>query len=100
MEGGKAEKTSVKRSAENLCIEGHNEGGMDPEPGELEPSSAGTGQLKSPSAGTGVEAAGQQCLSNWDMEQTSIVDGCLLVGVSSNLGKNIFSLKELVIGLP
>ena len=34
------------------------------------------------------------------MEQTSTVDGCLLVGVSSNLGKNIFSLEELVIDSP
>ena len=28
------------------------------------------------------------------------VDGFLLVGVSSNLRENIFSLEELVIGLP
>ena len=32
------------------------------------------------------------------MEQTSTVDDCLLVGVSLNLGNNIFSLEELVIG--
>ena len=32
------------------------------------------------------------------MKQTSTVDGCLLVGVSSDLGKNIFFLEELVIG--
>ena len=34
------------------------------------------------------------------MEQTTTVDGCLLVGLSSNLGKNSFPLEELVIGLP
>ena len=73
---------------------------MDPKPGEFEPSSAGTGQLESPSAGTGFEAPGQQCPSNWEIEQTSTVDGCLLVGVNSNLEKHIFSLQELVIGLP
>ena len=31
------------------------------------------------------------------MKQTSTVDGCLLVGVSSNLGESIFSMEELVI---
>ena len=61
---------------------------MDPEPGELEPSSAGTS----------FEAPGQQCLSNWEKEQTSTVDGCLFVGVSSNLGEKHFSLEEFVIG--
>ena len=60
---------------------------MDPEPGEFESSPAGTGS----------ETSGQQCLSNLEMERT-IVNGCLLVGVSSNLGGNIFSLEELVIG--
>ena len=74
----------------HVCMEDHNEGGMDPKPGELEPSSAGMGQLESPSAGTGFEALRQQCLSNWEMEQTSTVDGCSLVGVNSNLGENIF----------
>ena len=37
---------------------------MDPEPGELEQSSAGTDQLESPSAGTGFETPVQQCLPN------------------------------------
>ena len=56
---------TVERSAKNVCMEGHNEGGMDPEPGQLEQSlagasqlessSAGTDQLESPSAGTHVE---------------------------------------------
>ena len=73
---------------------------MDPEPEELEPSSAGTSQLVSPSPGTGFEAPGQQCLSNWEMEQITAVDGCLLVGLSSKLGENIFPPEELAIGLP
>ena len=83
----------------HFCMEGNTEGRVDPEPGELELSSAGTGQLESPSAGTGFEAPGQQCLSNWEMEQTSTVGGCLLVGVSSNLGENLFPLEELAMGL-
>ena len=45
----------------------------------------------------GFEAPGQQCLSYWEMESTT-VDGRLLVGVSSNLGGNIFSLEQLGIG--
>ena len=59
---------------------------MDPEPGELELSSAGTG----------FEAPRQQCLLNWEMERTT-VDDCLLDG-NSNLRENIFFLEELVIG--
>ena len=84
----------------HICMEGNTKGRMDPESGELKPSLAGTDQLESPSADTGFEALGQQCLSNWEMEQTSTGDGCLLVGVRSNLGENMFSLAELVIGLP
>ena len=38
-------------------MEGNNEGRMDPE----------RGQLESPSAGTGFETPGQQCLPNWEM---------------------------------
>ena len=52
------------------------------------------GQLESRSAGTGFETPGQQCLPNWEMGQTT-VDGCLLAGVSSNLGGNVFPLEEL-----
>ena len=70
-----------------VYTEGNNEGSMDPE----------QGQLESLSAGTGFEKPGQQCLPNWEMGRTT-VDDCLLVGVSSNLGGNIFSLSELVIG--
>ena len=61
---------------------------MDPEPGKLGPSSAGTD----------FEAPGHQRLSNWEIERTSTVDGCLVVRVSSSLGGNIFSLEELIIG--
>ena len=40
-----------------VCIEGNNEGRMDPE----------RNQLESTSAGTGSETSGQQCLPNWEM---------------------------------
>ena len=92
----------------HVCIEENTEGGMDPESGELEQSSAGTSQLessstgtdqlKSPSADTGSETPGQQCLPNWEMRRTT-VDGCLLAGVGSNLGGDTFSLTELAIGM-
>ena len=62
--------------------------------GKMEPE---LGQLELSPADTGFEAPGQQCLSNWEMERTT-VDGYLLVSVSWNLVKNIFSLEELVIG--
>ena len=65
---------------------------------QLEQSSAGTDQLESPSAGTGFETPGQQCLPTWEIGRTT-ADRCLLVGVSSNLRGNIFSLGELVTGL-
>ena len=61
---------------------------MDPELGELESSS---------SAGTGLEAPGQQCLSNWDMERTP-ADGCSLVDRSSDLRETTFFLEEFIIG--
>ena len=54
------------------------------------------GELESSSAGTGFEAPGQQCLSNWEMERTT-VDGCLLVGGRSYFGETTFSLEEFVI---
>ena len=66
----------------------NNEGKMDPERGELESSSAGTG-LKTP---------GQQCLPNegtWGTRRTT-VDGFLTAGVGSNQGGNIFLPKEHV----
>ena len=60
-----------------VYMEGNNEGRVDPE----------RGQLQSPSAGTGFETYGQPCLPNWEMGQTT-VDDCLLVGVNSNGGNN------------
>ena len=81
------EEMTVERSAKNVCIEGHTEGRMNPK----------RGQLESSSAGTGFETPRQQCLPNWEVGRTT-VDGCLLVGVSSNLGGNTFSLTELAIG--
>ena len=70
-----------------VCMERNDEGKMDPE----------RGQLESPSAGTGLETPGQQCLPNWEMGRTT-ADGCLLAGASSNLGGNAFSLAEIVVG--
>ena len=57
------------------------EGKTDPERGELE----------SPSAGTGLETPGQQCPPNegrWDQERTTAA-GFLTAGVGSNQGGNI-----------
>ena len=68
-------------------MEENTEGEMDPEIGELESSFAGTG----------IGAPGQQCLSYWEMEQTT-VNSCSLVDGSSDLGETTFSLEELVIG--
>ena len=56
------------------------------------------GQLESPSAGTGFETPGQQCLPNWEMGRTT-VDGCLLIGVISNFGSNVSPLEKLGIGM-
>ena len=71
-----------------VYIERNDEGRMDLE----------RGQLESPSAGTGLETPGQQCLPNLEMRRT-IVDGCLLVGASLNLGGNVFPREELGIGM-
>ena len=81
----------------HVSMEGSIESRMDSESEQLESLSAGTDQLESPSADTGFEAPGQQYLSNWEMERTT-VDGCLLFDGNSNLGENIFSLEDLVIG--
>ena len=59
---------------------------MDPERGELEP----------PSAGTGLETPGQQCPPNegtWEKGRT-IADGYLLVGMGSTTTADISSLTE------
>ena len=59
---------------------------MDPERGELE----------SPSAGTGLETPGQQCPPSegtWETGRTT-ADGFLTAGVGSNLGKHTFPTTE------
>ena len=61
-----------------------NKGKIDPERGELE----------SPSAGTGLETPGQQCPPNegtWDQGRIT-ASGFLTAGVDLNQGGNIFSL--------
>ena len=65
---------------------------MDPDRGELEPSSAGTG----------LETPGQQCPPDegtWETGRT-IADGILTAGVSSNQGGNIsYQRNTLVLEL-
>ena len=64
----------------------NNEGKMDPEQGEL----------KSSSAGTGLETPGQQCPPNegtWDQGRTT-ASGISTAGVGSNQGESISSLTE------
>ena len=70
-----------------ICMEINDEGRMDPEPGELE----------SPSAGTGLEKPGQQCLPNWEIGRTTAA-GCLPVSMGSNFGENTFPLAETAVG--
>ena len=92
-----------------VCMERNDEGRMVPERGQLERSSAstsqleqsldGTDQLELPSASTGFETPGQQCLPNWGRGRIT-AEGCLLVGVRSNLRGNMFFPEELVTGLP
>ena len=73
----------------SVCVKlENNEGKMDPERGELE----------SPSAGTGLETPGQQCPPNegtWDQGRTT-ADGFLTAGVGSNRGGSISSPTECV----
>ena len=71
----------------DVCVKlDNNEGNMDPERGELEPSLAGTG----------LETPGQQCPPNegiWETGRTT-ADGILTAGVGSNQGGNISSPTE------
>ena len=70
----------------NVCVNlENNEGRMDPERGELEP----------PSAGTGFETPGQQCHPTWETGRTT-ADGFLTAGVGSNEVGYIFSPTERV----
>ena len=61
--------------------------------GKMEPERE---ELKSLSAGTGLEVPGQQRLSSWGMQRTTVVD-CLLVDGSSDLGETS-SPKDFVVG--
>ena len=70
---------------------------MDSERGQPEQSSAGTDQLKPASVGTGFKTAGQQCLPNGETGRI-IAEGCLLVGIGSDLEGNSFPLTERAIG--
>ena len=90
-----AEKPTVERSAEKIipldvrvCIDKGTEGKMKPERGALE----------SQQADTGPGAPGEQCLSSWEMQQTTVAD-CLLADGSSDLGENTSSLQNFVIGV-
>ena len=68
----------------DVCFNLENsEGRMDPERGELE----------SPSAGTGLETPGQQCPPNEGTLETgrTTADGFLTAGVGPNQGTDIFS---------
>ena len=73
----------------DVCVKlESNEGRMDSDRGEL----------KSSSAGTGLEKPGQQCPPNegiWETGRTT-ADGILTAGVGSNQGGSISSPKECV----
>ena len=71
----------------DVCIKfKSNKGKLDPERGELE----------SPSAGTGLETPGQQCPPNEGTRDQGRTTACgfLTAGVDSNQGGNIFSLRR------
>ena len=55
-QGGHGRENDGGTIGEKVCMEENTEGKTEPELGELESSSAGTG----------FEAPGQQCLSNWE----------------------------------
>ena len=70
----------------NVCVKlENNEGKMDPERGEFE----------SPSAGTGLKTPRQQCPPIWETGRTT-ADGILTAGVGSNQRGSIFSPTECV----
>ena len=71
-----------------MCLYGGKHRGQDRKQGEL----------KSSSAGTGLKAPGQQCLSRWEMHRTTVNDFSLDDG-SSDLGEITFSLEKIVIGI-
>ena len=80
--------TSMPRQKVSNLINENEEGRMDPERGELESSSAGTG----------LETPGQQCPPNegkWETGRTT-ADGILTAGVGSNQGVSISSPTKCV----
>ena len=73
-----------------VCVdmkENNEEGRMNPEPTEV----------KLPPADTGLETLGQQYPPNGETGRTT-ADGCLLVGVGSNSGGNVFFSAEIAVG--
>ena len=70
-----------------ICVGERSRGKMESDRGELESSSAVTG----------LEVPGQQCLSSWEMQRTT-VDDCPLVDGSSDLGETTFSSKTSLFG--
>ena len=74
--------SQIPEPSTDVCVNLENNGGrMDPERGELEP----------PSAGTGLETPGQHCPPNegtWGKGRT-IADGYFLVGMGSTTTANI-----------
>ena len=68
-----------------ICMEKNDKGKVHPE----------QDQLESPSAGTAFKTPGQQCLPNGGTGRIT-AEGCLLVGVGSNLGG--ISTTERIIG--
>ena len=75
----------ISMKKKNKGIEEKDKGRMNPEPTELEV----------PSAGTCLETPEQQCPPNGETGR-STTDGCLLVGVGSNSGRNTFSPLKLL----
>ncbi|CAM9995744.1 unnamed protein product [Ascophyllum nodosum] len=69
-----------------VCMDERTEGKIEP----------GRGELKSLSAGTGLEVPGQQRLSSRVIQRTT-VDDCLLVDGSSDLEETTFSPEDFVI---
>ena len=56
------------------------------------------GGFETSSAGTGLGEPGQQRLSSWEMQRTTVFDGCSLVDGSSDLVETFF-LEDFVTGI-
>ena len=79
--------TRVRMEKKDEDSEKKDKGMMDPERGQLKPLSASTG----------LERPGQQCPPNGETGRAT-ADGCLLVGMGSNLGGNTFFPAEIAVG--